>query len=234
MGWGCCSLVVLQVAGNAGRAGEIVVVVDMAVRALPRWHSMASAKREANRIVVEVGIKPTIRAMAGSAGGGKFGVHMVRIRGVQVIRLMAGEAFGRHGLELAGCCAFVARIAVERRVGSGQWKTIIVILNLMHRDLPSPNRVALFAIGPKLASVNVGVAILTALSNIGEYRFYVALRTSNRLMHPEQRVTGLIVVEFRNCPDRLPRSRGVAVLTKNIQVAMWTVSFVRDLCRRPT
>ena len=61
---------------------------------------------------------------------------------------MAGIALRRHRLELAVGRAFVARIAVHGRVRSRERKAIVVLLHLLNRDLPSPDRVALFAVCP--------------------------------------------------------------------------------------
>jgi len=51
----------------------------------------------------------------------------------------------------------------------------------------------------------------------------MALRTSHILVKSAQRVTGLVVIEFRNGADRLPALRGVTVLTGNVQIAMWAM-----------
>src|SRR5579871_165179 len=48
----------------------------------------------------------------------------------------------------------------------------------------------------------------------------MALSTSNSLMQAAQRILGLIVVKFGNRPDRLPTHRSVAVLARDVQVAM--------------
>ncbi len=50
------SLVILQVAGYASRAAQVVAVVDVAVGAQPRRNGVAIRQREPNRIVIERGI----------------------------------------------------------------------------------------------------------------------------------------------------------------------------------
>jgi len=47
------SLEVFQVAGNAGRAGQVVIIVDMAIRALPWWNGVHAGEGERRRVVVE-------------------------------------------------------------------------------------------------------------------------------------------------------------------------------------
>jgi len=79
--------------------------------------------------------------------------------------------------------------------------------------------------------MNIGVAILAALPNIGENRSDVTLGTADRPMHAEQRVTGLIVVEFRYRSNGLPRVGGMTVLTRNVEIAVRAMSDGRGLCR---
>lgn len=51
----------------------------------------------------------------------------------------------------------------------------------------------------------------------------MALYAGHRLVHAAQRRARLVVIEFRNGPDRLPRVRRVAVLTGNVQISVRTV-----------
>lgn len=71
--------------------------------------------------------------------------------------------------------------------------------------------------------MNVGVAVLAALSNAGENRLYVTLRAGHGSMHSAQRIFSLVVIEFRNSANRLPCVRRVAVLAGNVQASMWAV-----------
>ena len=47
------SLIVLQMATDAGRRAQVVVVVYMAISTLSRWHGVQAGKREGRGIVVE-------------------------------------------------------------------------------------------------------------------------------------------------------------------------------------
>ena len=78
----------------------------------------------------------------------------------------------------------------------------------------------LFAIGSQLAAVDIGMAVLAALSHIRENRLGVTLRASHRVVHAPKRVARLVVIEFRSRADRLPRARCVAVLTRDAQISM--------------
>jgi len=75
---------------------------------------------------------------------------------------------------------------------------------------------ALLAIRSQLPLVNVRVAVLASLSNIGKHRLHVALNARHRLVHAAQRVSRVIVIEFRNRPDRFPSGRRMAVLTRYV------------------
>src|SRR5258707_1021147 len=90
--------------------------------------------------------------------------HTLRSRvwsfGCFKFRGVAGIALRGHRLKLAGRPSLVAGIAVHRRVSSSQRKTIVMLLHLPNRDLPSPYGVALLAVRSQLPPVNVGVAIL--------------------------------------------------------------------------
>lgn len=124
----------------------------------------------------------------------------------------------------------MARVAIDRGMGSGEREAVVVILNLLIRNLPSPNGVALFAIRPELPPVNICVAILAALPHVREHRFHVALRTGHGTVHPAQRVLRLIVVEFWHGSNRFPCICRVAVLARQIQVSVRTVRPARNLC----
>ena len=117
----------------------------------------------------------------------------------------------------------MAGVAIHRGVRSGQRKAVVVLLDLLNRNLPSANRVALLAIGSQLPPVNIRVAVLASLPNVGEHRLYVALGAGHRLVHAAQRISRLIVIEFGNGADRLPSARGVAVLARNVQIAVRAV-----------
>lgn len=140
------------------------------------------------------------------------------------VRRMAGVALRGHCLERASGRTFVTRIAVHGGVRSGQRKAVVVLLHLLNRYRPPPHRVALLAVGAELSLVNVGVAILAALPHIREYGLDVALSASHRLMHAAKRIASLIVIELRNRPNRFPALGRVAVLTRDGEIAVWTVS----------
>jgi hypothetical protein len=79
---------------------------------------------------------------------------------------MAGVARRRHDLEFAVRPALVAGVAIHGSMGSRQRKSVVMLLHVLNRNLPSPNCVALLAVRTQLALVNIGVAILAPFPDI--------------------------------------------------------------------
>ena len=118
---------------------------------------------------------------------------------------------------MAGC-------AVERGVGPEQGKPVLVLVDLLHRNLPTFHAVTLLTICAELALVDVGVAVGALLSHIRENRLDVALRAGHSLMHSPQWIASLVMVELGYAADRLPSAQGVAVLARSIQGAVRTTA----------
>jgi len=133
----------------------------------------------------------------------------------------------------------VAILALHRGVSAEKREAILVILNLLNGIVPTKNRVTLRAIRAHLALVNIGVAILTILPHIREYRFYVALRALHFLVHAAQRVVRFGVIEFGDRANGAPARSGVAVLARNRERSVRTTRAAlltirkRSACRRP-
>jgi hypothetical protein len=53
----------------------------------------------------------------------------------------------------------VARIAVQRGMRAHQRETVQVLIDLLHRNVPSLYVMALFTVGAHLSLVNIGVAV---------------------------------------------------------------------------
>ena len=127
----CGPLIVFQMASNTSSAGDVVVVADVAVGALPRRHGVAAGQGKSDGAVIKLGVEPVIHSVAAFAGGGKPGDDVVWAAGCLEIRRVAGEASRGHGLKLASGRPLVAGIAVYRRVRPDQGKAVNMLLNLL-------------------------------------------------------------------------------------------------------
>ena len=143
-------VVVRHVAQVAGAARQVVVVVHVALRALQV--RVPVGQRETHRIVVEACGLPGRRVVAGLAGRGEIGGHMVRVAGLLIIRHMAAAARRRRTFELIVDVAGVAR---ERGMRAGQ--RVSRELQVIEVD-PEPvvEAVALFAGGGESSRHVVG------------------------------------------------------------------------------
>jgi hypothetical protein len=97
-----------------------------------------------------------------------------------------------------------------------------VLLHIFNSDGPSADGVALLAIRAQLTLVNIGVAVLAALTDVRENHLHVTLDASDAAVHTAQRIARLVVIELRNCADRLPAICRVAVLARDGKTAVWT------------
>jgi len=153
------ALEVFQVTGCASRAGQAVVVVDVAIEADAGRVGVRVGEREANAGMVEFCVEPGVRPMASFAGRGETRGHMVWVGcGLKVLRV-ARVALGGETLKLSRGGAGVARFAVNGRVCADQWEAILVVAYRLYSDIPTFNRVTSFAIGTELRAVNVGMAV---------------------------------------------------------------------------
>ena len=73
------ALVVLQMATHAGRTGQVVIVVDVAIGALARRDGVPSSEREAGRAVIELGVEPGVETVAGFARRWEICRDVIRI-----------------------------------------------------------------------------------------------------------------------------------------------------------
>ena len=98
-----------------------------------------------------------------------------------------------------------------------QRKAILVILNLLNRNLPSLDGVALLTAGAELAFVNVGVAIRAFRPDVAENQFRMTGGAGHLLVHAAQRIPGLVMIELRDTADGLPTAESVTILARNVQ-----------------
>ena len=133
--------------------------------------------------MIELRVHPTVNTVACLTRGRKLCGDVVRRDSLLEFCRVAGVASRRHRLELARGPALVAGVAIYGRVRSRQWKSIVMLLDLLNRNLPAPYRMALLAIRPQLPLMNVRVAVLASLPHIGEHRLHVTLDATYGLVH---------------------------------------------------
>jgi hypothetical protein len=194
---------------------QIVVVVDVAERA--GNIRMAIGQQEPGRAVVEFGVQPGVKRMAGFACGGKLRGNMIRINCFLKIRQVAGGTGSGKTQVIPDGWILVALIALQDGVRTEQGKSVEVLLNGLHRHLPAEHGVALGAVFPELGAVNVGVAIRTILSNVGKDRLGMASRAGHFFVHASQRVPRGVVIEFGNGANGRPACIRVTILAGNDQ-----------------
>ena len=118
----------------------------------------------------------------------------------------------------------MALFALHRGVSPEKREAILVILNLLNGIVPTKNGVAPRAVRAHFPLVNIGVAILTILPHIREYRLYVALRALHFLVHAAQRIVRSVVIEFGDRANGAPARSSVAVLARNRERSVRTTS----------
>ncbi len=104
-----------------------------------------------------------------------------------------------------------------------------MVLNVLNRDVPSFDRVTLFAASPHLPAVHISVAVGAFVSNIGEDWLGVTLGTGDVLVHATQRIASPVVIELGNCANRFPAQGCVAVLTGDVQISVRTACLRRHV-----
>lgn len=118
--------------------------------------------------MIKFGIEPGVCTVALLAPRRETRRHMVGIGGALEFGRVAGIALCREPLELSRSCTLVAGLAIDRRMSADEWKAILMIPDRRHRNLPAFDRVTRFAIGAKLAAMDVRVAVSALLANISE------------------------------------------------------------------
>jgi len=197
-------LKILQVAGDAGGAGEVVVVVDVAIETDARRIGVRIGQRKAHACVIKLCPRPTICSVALLTTDRETRGHMVWAGGGLVVRRVAGIALGRKPLKLPCGSALVTSLTFYRRMRADEREAILMVTNRGYGNLPAFDGVAGFTIRAELAAVNVGMAIRTFLPHIRKNEFHMALGALHLFVHAAQRVAGLVVVKFRDASDGLP------------------------------
>ena len=182
-----------------------------------------SSQGEAGKLqVIKSGVLPIVDRMALLTLSRKAGSNVVGNGGLLKGLLVARIALDRESLKLAHGFALVTVSAVQSCVATHQGEAVFVIFGSLGNDVPPFYGVTLFAVGTHLTAMDVGMTVSAVCPCIGEHRLGVTLRTRNALMEAAQGIASLIVIELRDRADGLPSNRGMAVLARDTQVAVWT------------
>lgn len=101
-------------------------------------------------------------------------------------------------------------------MSADQRETIAVLFDGLDVDTPTLYGVARLAIRSELPLVDVGMAVGALGPGIAKNQTGMALGTCHVRVHTAQGILCLVMVEFRNIADRLPRSKRVTVLAGHI------------------
>ena len=112
-------------------------------------------------------------------------------------------------------------VASERRVRTDQGKAVLMLFDVPNRDLPPLDTVAVFAVGSKLPSMNIGMAIGAAMAHFGKNKARMTLRAvDQRRVHAAQWVCSIVVIKIRPGANRFPTRTGVTSLTREAERPM--------------
>ena len=194
---------------------------------------MAVGQQETGGTVVEFGVQPGVKRMAGFACGREFCYHVIGVGGFLKIRQVAGRARGRESQELSDSSVLVAPLTLHHCVCAEKRKSVEVLLDRLDRYLPAQDSVAPGAVGAELTAVDVRVAVRAVLTNVSKDRLEMAVRAVDFFMHGTKRKSRGVVIEFGNGANRGPARVRVAVLARNDQRAVRTpAGLTLGICRK--
>jgi len=115
------------VAGDAGRARQIVVIVDVAVRALAWRHRVQSGQRESGAVVIERRAEPRARVMALLAGLREILRDVIWIaRALKIFQMARDTSRARQTVVIADVA--IDALSWRNRMRSGQHKTCTAMI----------------------------------------------------------------------------------------------------------
>ena len=122
-----CVVVIRLVARDTGCRRQVVVIVDVAIGASARRHSVGAAQREAGSVVIKRCVQPGAGAVTLIAGLREVRRDVVRVRRALVVLEMAADA-GRSGQVVIVVDVAISALARRNRVESGQRKSRGVVI----------------------------------------------------------------------------------------------------------
>ena len=135
------ALKILQVAGHAGRARQVVVVIDVAIGALARRHGMQPRQCKSGSRVIELAIGPSHRVMTLQTGRRETGVRHGADRGVVILLVAADAGCGSNVVVVVDVA--IRTLARRHHVRTRQRETRLGVIK--SRRLPGCRIVTSFA-----------------------------------------------------------------------------------------
>jgi len=166
-----------------------------------------------------------------AAIGGEASGAMIRDLGcIEVFRVAAVAIGGQpEAIELPNSSYLVAGIAVHHGVRADQGKAILMLIDVMNRDLPPIGVMAELTFGSVLASMKVGVAVLTLVGRIGKFEIGMAVTACHSGVAPTKGKASLPVIKLDLSLNYLPIRGCVAGNTRHVEFAVRTLR----TCERP-
>src|SRR5436853_7418076 len=87
-------------------------------------------------------------------------------------------------------------VAIHGSVRTEQGKAVLVLVDIVDRNLPASNSVAQVTLSSVFPAVDVGVTILAGVANLGEKPLDVAFLARHLRFHATEREAGLMVITF--------------------------------------
>lgn len=145
--------------------------------------------------------------------------HMIRIaRFAELIAMATYTIRGEtEAVELPYRANLVARITIRDGVRPDERKPILVLIDVVNRDLPAIWVMAQFTFRPVLSPVEIRVAVLTFFWNIAEVEIGVTVHTRYFRVPPPQRESGLRVLELHIRSQWLPSLLRVTLVARNVE-----------------
>lgn len=179
--WVGCGVVFLGMAGITIRRSSTEFSVRVASGAFER--GVHTGQGETGEFqVIEFRPHPTVQGMAALADDRKVQCAMVEHRG-GVLPRVARITFRTEPEELARGRSGVAVLALQERMCTNQWESVLVFLDRLHPHLPSFDCVTRLAVCAELSPMDVGMAVRTFCSDVREHEAAMALPTHDALVH---------------------------------------------------
>jgi len=112
-------------------------------------------------------------------------------------------------------------------VRPNQGKAVLVFADVVDGHLPPAVPMTQIALCGVFSPVDIGVAVLALISNVGENQVGVAVLTAHAFVHPPQRETSLAVIELKHVAEWLPTLGCMAILAGDLYRTVWTLLWAR-------